>query len=138
MCLFKSIKITKIIRFSFGYSVGYAMYANELFELENKEGKYYAKVKLQGIPDEQASTVEVNEEFEQKLEEIIKQFEVKKWDGFNKSNKMVLDGNSFSLSIRMEDDNSISASGYMMYPEHYREVREELDNIFNELINGEE
>ena len=133
MCLFKSIKITKIIRFSFEYSVGYAMYANEIFELENKDGKYKAKVKLTGVPDEQATIFDVDEAFEQKLEEIIKQFEVKKWDGFNKSNKMVLDGNSFSLSIRMEDDNSISASGYMKWPKKYGEFKEKVVELFKQL-----
>ena len=134
MNFFKSIKIKRITRFSLRYSVGYAMYAYEIFELENKDGRYFAKIKLRGIPDEQATTIEVDAEFDQKLEEIIKEFNIQNWDGFNKSNKMVLDGDSFSLYILMEEDNSISANGYMKWPKKYKEFKEKIVELFNQVM----
>ncbi len=131
---FKRVKIMKINSFKFSYSVGYAMYANEEYTLKNEEGKYIATVKKRGIPEENATIIEVDESFEQRLEELLKEYNVSLWDGFNKADKHVLDGNTFDLSIRMEEDNHISASGYMKWPKNYKEFKKTVVELFDGLV----
>ncbi len=116
------------------YSSGYAMYAYTTYEIK-KEDKYKITIKPLGIPDEEAKTYDISEEEIKKILDILNKYEVIKWDGFNKTNKDVLDGDSFSFSAKFEDGTSISAHGYVSYPENYRNVRNELEEIFN---NGRE
>lgn len=119
------------------YTMGYAFNSDIRYEYEYKDDEYHVYVKPYGISDEDKKEIVVSSDFIKRIEDVLNKYEVYKWDGFNKSDNNVLDGDSFSIYIDM-GEKDISASGYMMYPEHYREVREELDNIFNELINGEE
>ena len=46
----------------------------------------------------------------------------------------VLDGNSFSMSITEKDDTNTSAHGYMMWPDNYHKVKEELDKLFKNIL----
>ena len=48
-----------------------------------------------------------------------------------------MDGNSFSLTVRMKNDDYISATGYMMWPKNYSNVKSELDNIFKNCVKEE-
>lgn len=130
--LFKPVKIAKIIKFSFFYTVGYAMNASERFELKYENEEYIAQVKLYGIAEEDAIKYKVPENFEQELEKLLKEYSVNKWDGFKKSDKRVLDGNSFDLYVKMEEDNRIDASGYMVWPNNYKEFKEKVVELFKE------
>ena len=123
--------------FNMFYTKGYAINSDIRYEYELIDNEYHVYVKPYGISEEDKIEVVVSNDFIKSIEEVLNKYEVYKWDGFNKSDNNVLDGDSFHIGVSMDGMN-ISASGYMMYPEHYREVREELDNIFNELINGEE
>ena len=134
---FKRVKIMKINSFKFSYSVGYAMYANEVYTLKNEGDKYIATVKKRGIPEENATKKEVDESFEQRIEELLKEYDVSSWDGFNKADKHVLDGNTFDLSIRMDENNHISASGYMKWPKKYKEFKMAVVEMFDELVTQE-
>lgn len=133
----EKIVIENTKSFSMFYTMGYAINSDIRYNYELKDNEYHVYVKPYGIDDEERTEVVVNNDFIKRIEEVLNKYEVYKWDGFHKNDPGVLDGDSFSISITM-DDKEISASGYMMYPEHYREVREELDNIFNELVSGEE
>ena len=52
---------------------------------------------------------------------------IKKYD------KDVLDGSSFNLYVKTDNDLSVEASGYMKWPKNYREVRGELESFFKSL-----
>jgi len=52
---------------------------------------------------------------------------------FDKVDKDVLDGNSFSLSINFGEDKSISAHGYMKYPSGYREKTDSIKYWFSKI-----
>lgn len=132
----KKTKISKIKSLSFSYSQGYSAYAYNRYSLEYKENKYIATVKPYGIPDDDFVEVNVDENFVQKIEDILSKYNVGSWDGFHKSDKYVLDGDSFSLSVHFIDDTSISASGYMRWPENYGNVRNELDSLFIGLYDN--
>ena len=69
------------------------------------------------------------------IQEIIQKYDVKKWNGFNKSNRNILDGHSFSLFVRY-DDHKIRAHGYMKYPDNYKLFQEEIIEYFDTLVNN--
>lgn len=130
----KKNKIKDISHFSFDYSVGNYSDANVSYSL-NCTDICVATIKMEGIKLENASKYKVDLEFVKGLESILKKYDVASWDGFNKSNKNVLDGNSFSLYIKMNSGNSISASGYMKWPNNYKKFKNEVDIYFTKLKN---
>ena len=125
--------MTGIKSLNYSYSQGYAMNTYVRYELECKE-KCTLKYKPLYASDEETKVVEVSDDVLKKLEDILNKYEIYKWDGFNKSNKNVLDGNDFHFSVHLKDGTSISASGYMSWPKNYREVSSEISNLFNGLF----
>ena len=59
-------------------------------------------------------------------------------NGFHKTDKMALDGDRFSLSICMEDDTSLSASGYMRRPRNFAVVADGPDSLFAPLLTEQD
>ena len=68
-----------------------------------------------------------------KLINVLNEYNVAKWDGFHKSDQNVLDGDSFSFSMYTLEDRYISASGYMSWPENYRNIEDAFDEILGSL-----
>lgn len=124
----KNIETIKYL--NFGYSTGTMMNAYVSYNLEFKDNEYKISIKPNMISDEDKKITVMTKKDVEKIIEILDKYEVYKWDGFKKSNPNVLDGDSFNLSVRYNDDKSIFASGYMMWPKNYREVQGELDSIF--------
>jgi|GEM_PF-1960301 len=122
--------------FSFSYSTGNYMNARRSFEAELKDGKVKVKIALEEVADEDAAVIETGSEFMQKLEEAAETHGVRKWNGFSLSNKRVMDGTGFRLSIRMENDEYLTASGYMARPKGYREAASAFESIFMELYDS--
>lgn len=129
----KPKKIDNITKLHLSYSNGYMMNANTIYDLEKKEGKYYVTIKPHLIAEEDSETVEVDDKTVKKIIDLLNKYEVRKWDGFNKSDKYVLDGDSFSFWVYMEDGTDIHASGYMKWPNNYGEVKSELDELLGSL-----
>ena len=95
------------------------------------------EIKPYGVAEEDKLEKEVEKEVLDKISNVLKKYEVNRWDGFNKSDHGVMDGDSFSLSVGLNDDKFISASGYMKWPEHYRDVVNEISEIFTEIYEKE-
>lgn len=123
----KELKDLTSLRFH--YTSGYAMYAYTTYEIKY-DNKYTITIKPYGIPDEEAKTYDISEEEINKILNVLNKYNVIKWDGFSKSNKDVLDGDSFSFSAYFKDGRSISAHGYVSYPNNYGDVKKELIEIF--------
>ena len=123
-------KISDIKSLHFGYTTGTMINSSVSYDLNYKDNKYIAIIKPNNISEEEAITTEISSKDIEKIIEILKKYNVQKWNGFNKHDPDVLDGNSFSISIYFKNNDSIIASGYMMYPNNYREVKEEFDDIF--------
>ncbi|MGN0388463.1 MAG: hypothetical protein ACI4ER_06575 [Suilimivivens sp.] len=68
------------------------------------------------------------------LSEIADTYEIKKWDGFHKTNSMVLDGDGFGLSVTYADGSSISAGGSNSFPKGYGEAAGEITSLFDGLV----
>lgn len=129
----KPVEIENIKYLHFGYSTGTMINAYVSYDLSYKDGKYIVKIKPNGKSEEEVKEIEITKKEVKKIEEIVEKYEVYKWDGFNKSDPNVLDGNSFNMSITLKEGKIISASGYMKYPNNYREVKDELDDLFMKM-----
>ena len=132
----EDMDVTKIKSFYLTYTNGYAMNSYTRYQLRFDDGKYIAEIKPYGVSEDDLLEIEVDKEVMNKTVEILKKYEVNKWDGFDKTDQGVLDGDSFSLSVSLEEDKSISAHGYMMWPEHYRDVVGEISPIFMDIYNN--
>ena len=132
----EELEASNIKSFYFGYGGGLSLRDSDVnYELNFEDNKYIAKVKPSGVAEENKLVVEVSKDVVEKLSEIFKKYKVNKWDGFNKSQQNVMDGSSFSLTIRLIDDKSIHASGYMKWPKNYSDVRDEINELFMDVYN---
>ena len=129
----KPVEVSKIKSFEFGYTVGYAMWSNVRYRMDCELDGCNVIIKLNGVPEEEQVEGVVGKEQSARIEELLAKYSIGNWNGFNKSDKYVLDGDSFHLYVHFENEDSISASGYMMYPKNYREFKNEIDSFFDEL-----
>lgn len=130
------MKISEIKSFHFGYSVNMMMNGNVIYDVILEDGKYKATIKPYMVSSEDALVIDLTDEQVEKLKNILIDKKVSKWNGFNKSDKNVLDGNSFSFSVYFVNGEDISAHGYMVWPSNYGEVRGALDEFFGEIYKS--
>ncbi len=128
----RDIKDVKSFRFS--YSSGNMMNSYTVYEMSLKDGKYIARYKPHMIPEKLALEIEVDKGFADKLADIMKNNNVGSWDGFSRSAKNVLDGDSFGFSASFGDKGSISAHGYMKYPANYGKFSGAVQGAFCSLF----
>lgn len=137
-CFKKKIDIKNTKRFSFSYTVGNYMYGSYLYELKlDKNGKYIISYKPDGVSDEEILQKEISKEDVKLLENVISKYNIYLWNGYNKVDKHVLDGNSFNLIYETKGNDYISASGYMKYPKGYKEFKEDIHNYYVNLFKEE-
>ena len=127
----KNVPITTLQSLNFNYTTGTALYQRVNYEVKLEDGVYTVGRLLPDEADEDVKTAVLPEERVRELEQLFRDNKVGRWDDFHGSNKHVMDGNSFSISIHMTDDGIISAHGYVSYPPHYREVRDGIERILN-------
>lgn len=126
-------EIKDIKSFYYGTADGTAMYDGVRYDIDYEDGKYIATIQKRGQSEEEAKKVEISKDKVKELEDILNKYNVGSWDGFSRHDKNVLDGSSFSLSVNCFDDTSVSASGYMIWPNNYKEVRGSLETFFEGL-----
>lgn len=68
------------------------------------------------------------------IQNIILKYNVIDWNGFNKSDKNVLDGYGFSLLINYSNEMKITVKGYMKYPKNYSDFEKEIHEYITEII----
>ena len=68
------------------------------------------------------------------LGELMGTYHVDRWDGFDKNNKHVMDGSSFTLSVTLADGSTISAHGSNSFPENYSDVSSAILTLYYELM----
>lgn len=132
----KDKKIENITHLRFTYTTGYHMNASVLYEIDLIDDKYILKVKPTDIPEEETKEYILSKEKVLEIENKLNEYHVSRWNNFHKNNQYVLDGDSFSINIK-SNDLEISASGYMMWPNNYREVRSYLDTTLGSLYKEE-
>ena len=127
------VKISDIESFEFSYQVGNYMNGWISYKIKKEDDKWIAIIKHNQVAEEDATKIDIKEDKIEELKKILEEYKIGKWDGFQGSNKHVLDGHSFSLYIKFEDNTSISASGYENYPSGYKEFRSKMDSFFKEI-----
>ena len=70
----------------------------------------------------------------ERLGELAGTYRVDRWDGFDKNNKRVMDGSTFTLSVTCSDGTTISAHGNNAFPENYADVSAEIRTLYDELM----
>jgi hypothetical protein len=128
------IKANNIKYIHYSYSTGNMIYSNVCYEIEENNGKYTLTIKPNNVPEEEKQQIEIDEDTLNEIVEILNKYNVESWNNFHKSDKNILDGNSFTFNLKTKDNKEIEASGYMKYPKNYRKVQSELESIFEKLI----
>jgi hypothetical protein len=132
----KDLEKSDITYFSMFYTQGYMINSDIRYKIEYSEetGKYMVLIKPYGVSEEDGLIIE-EDGLREKIKDILVKYQVNKWHGFNKSDHDVLDGDSFSIYVKLSNDKTIEASGYMSWPDNYRNVRDEISEIFMEIYN---
>lgn len=130
----KKVRIGEILFFSLSYTQGCMVDSNASYRLEWKDGSYVASVKPMNEPEENTQSIPVPEDFARKLEKLLTDYQVGKWNGFHKYDKLIDDGKSFNLVVLFRDENRINARGYMRWPKNYRDVKNQIISLFSEMI----
>ena len=68
---------------------------------------------------------------------VLNKYKVNSWNGFN-GNVDAFDGDTFKITIIDQDNNKITAKGYIKKPKNYNEVEKVIENTFDELFNYKE
>lgn len=133
----KDIKIENIKKLDFHITQNMSIYGDIDYNLKCDD-KCVVKIKPCDTAEEKAQEVELSQEQVKEIEDLLNMYHVGKWDGFNKADKNILDGRSFSISISLQDGTLISAHGYMKYPKNYKEVSSGLERLIGSLYVEEE
>lgn len=128
-------EIRAIRRFFYTESNGNDFDMRTVYELDHADGYYAAVIKPEGVKDEQALTVNVEADFADRLEDILREYDVGSWNGFDKKDYQYIDGMGFTLHAVMADGAEIDAVGMMEWPEHYHEVSAALHALFTEIYD---
>lgn len=112
--------------FSYSYygSIGGDSYS---YSVTAEDGKHVFVYESMLYPDYGEMTTEVDDGFLDRLYQLYKDCRLAAWDGFDKNNEYVLDGDGFSLQITFKDGTELSARGTNAYPEGYSYFRQALE-----------
>ena len=75
-------------------------------------------------------------ELVQAVIDLIEECELHKWNGFNETDSMVMDGSGFSLWIVYADGTEIYAHGSNSFPANYGESADKIDMLFEAYMEA--
>ena len=103
------------------------------YVLKCGEGKPSVIIIPDGVSEEQALMTGVEDAFAERILGLLHTYRVGSWNGFDRTDKRILDGSSFTLNAGFQSGKSIHAHDYMRFPPRYREFREAMDHAFMEV-----
>ncbi len=109
---------------------GMRMYSGFDYTAKASEGRAVIIIRFRDEPEENTVEFMTDLTIMEELRKIIIENNLLSWDGFNKSNKHILDGNSFTMKFRLADGTTAHAHGYHMWPKNYRSVEEVIERVF--------
>ena len=80
----------------------------------------------------------VEQEVGAQATDILRKHNVLSWNGFEKSDPLVLDGTSFTLFIAFSDGTTISARGTNSYPKGLSTAVQEIEELFDRFLRESE
>ena len=137
----KDVSYGDVKSFHFG-EAGYPSYYSVDIELQ-EDGTY--RFISEGFSDESGiygtdlfagKQGEIPKKEMERLAQVIKEYNLDSWDGFNKEAKGVLDGNGFTLEIEYTTGKGISATGYMKWPKNYDKARDALYSVLHDIVES--
>ena len=135
-CFKRKIEIKNITHVYFTFSNGYAMNSYTRYTLNYKDGKYEAEIKQYGEPEENLRKYTVEKKKVEELEKNLNETNIYKWKGFDKNDKNVLDGDSFSFNMWLgegKEKKEIDAHGYMKWPVDYANIKGIICDWFDSI-----
>lgn len=123
---------------TFIYSSSCVKNGSVRYELTCEDGSCRIVIIPKFVPKEQAFIRDVEDAFAEKLLSILKKYKAGSWNGFHRVDKIIADGSSFTLNVRFQNGKEIHAHGYMHVPPHFREFRQEMDELFMPLYPEEQ
>ena len=75
-------------------------------------------------------TGEASPEFAASLDELCKKHKLVRWNGFDKYNRHVLDGDGFGLRIKFKDGKTVEADGSNAFPRGYGDFEKDMNELF--------
>lgn len=102
----------------------------QTYVIELSEGVYYMVDEDGG---DEAERTPLDPDFAEQLLEIVLKYDLESWNGFNKNDPNVLDGEGFGLEMSFADGDRVYASGENSFPDHYGEATEELSELFERI-----
>lgn len=119
-----------ITYFSFNSGGGWA---GVTYIIDKQDDDYIMEVTYYGY-DSPDLKFEITENELKEIANIINEYEIYKWNGFNESDPDVLDGDGFSISVIYDSNDKIVAHGYMRYPKNYSKGANALEEYLDGLI----
>ena len=124
--------VYQINKLEYSYTSGYGVNEDVLYKIDCEDDCILI-IKEYGKDEKDSITIKLSDKDMDKFENMLNKYHVLSWKGFSKSDKNVLDGNSFSFRFRYNDDEKLSASGYMKYPEHYKEFKNKFESYITDI-----
>ncbi len=123
-------KEDNIVEFQYGYGSYNTVHCNYMIKIEKNK---YVLTYEETNSDANVIIKEIKKKDVQKLEKIIKDYELDKWDGFDESDDDIYDGSDFKLNVVYESGETINAFGYMKYPDNYKKGHNALVEFLEKL-----
>ena len=114
---------------SYYHGSGYGIVRS--YRITESDGKLYFTKSVSGLQKGQEVYAISDKDLEE-LAKIIESNGIRNWNGFNESDSRIDDGDGFNLVVNFENE-TITASGYMMYPANYKVGHEALLSYFETL-----
>lgn len=117
-------------RYNFIGSIGANSYS---YIIEKKGEKYIFTYDAMQHREFENMTLECDAGIIEQIESLYKKLRIAEWNGFDKYNTRVLDGDGFSVSILFNDGKELYAHGSNVYPAGYSDFKNQLDDIIDPL-----
>lgn len=126
-----SMPDSPLVRFEFSEQASYMKPVQRcIFSAE--QGAYTVSFYLTG--EEDAFIAAADQAWVDQLTELIRQYEMMAWDGFQGAAPGALDGTQFILSFAFADGTCVSARGENRFPQGYRQAAAAIDAHFMKLL----
>ncbi|MBO4298371.1 MAG: hypothetical protein J5998_06200 [Clostridia bacterium] len=97
----------------------------QTYEIDLREDGYYLREN-----DDKPRPIDAA--WVRRIQRVIEEYDMISWDGFDKSNPYVLDGEGFRLAFAFDDGSTVSASGENAFPTGYFDAMNSLDEIMEQ------
>ena len=130
-CAPAAVPASPLSRFSFSENSAYIRPVQG-YEYRAEDGMHRVFFHLSHADEPLAVPAEAS--WAEGLTGLIRQYGMMGWNGFDKSDSLLLDGTQFSVSFAFADGTSVIARGYGRFPPNYSDAAEAIEAHFLQLL----